>query len=126
MSERPPGEPTPINAKAETIKATLPSLKMAKRLVTIEVPEYEGMSFVAWVNYGPEVREAFRRNDEESRIDALKQIVVSTNFKDDDGKPYLKPDTDDFWKAIPDDLAVIMISQIVDNVGKLPTKNAGR
>ena len=127
--------PTPITAApsakiAPIDYSTLPSLRVAKRIVTVNLDDvdevYKGMNFRAWTNYPPEIRERLQRNDEASRFSALREIVVETNFEDTDGNPFPSPSEETFWRALPDDLAVVIIQKIVQQVGKLTPTSGGR
>jgi hypothetical protein len=126
----PPGTQEPVSiVAAREARAAGPSLRMGKRLVTIDLGDvegYENMSYVAWVNYPPEIRDKFQKDDEASRLEALREIIVSTNFVNEDGTPFYAPSTPEFWKSIPDDLAVIIIQRTVNQVGKLTPTNAAR
>jgi hypothetical protein len=117
-------------AAVDQPRRSYPSLKLAKRVVTISLadvdPVYDGMEFTAWTNFPPELRDDFQSDKEERRLGALTRIIQTTNFTDEDGQPFLSPQTLDFWKAIPDDLAVVMIRKTAAQVGSLTPTNAGK
>lgn len=107
----------------------LPEERSAPRIpkrsawVDVEPEEYSGFQVRLWLNppAGTAAPIFSTESDEDTQMAALGQIVLEHNgWLDFDGEPY-PPSTDAaFWKAIPTELAALILVQIVNVINDRP------
>lgn len=100
---------TEIHTNGTEVRATQ-ILPIPKREVWLDVPEYPTWKVLIWVNY-PQRLNLELASGEAARVSAaVRQIVIAHNgWIGEDGEPYpVEIDSDEFWKAIPDELAAVL------------------
>lgn len=125
-------EPTPNGAPAAPAEAAqapvapppapgVPGPRAPKRVRSVEIPEYPGFQMTVWVNYPSKLFDQMIDGNAEDSLAAANQIFIDNNgWCDDEGQPYPAMHTQDFWDAIPNELAATMIAVLRNEVGKLP------
>lgn len=106
-----------------------PKLKMAKRTAWVDLPgrdedgqeAYPGFKVKIWVNYPSGLIQEVRSGDSERAKTALKKIVLEHNgWGDIEGNEFPEAQTDEFWEAIPNELAAAVITLVQMEATKLP------
>lgn len=85
-------------------------LPQPRREIWLDVPEYPTWKVLIWANY-PQRLNIELQSGELSRVSAaIRQILRGHNgWTDENGDPYpVEIDSDEFWEAIPDELAALL------------------
>lgn len=81
--------------------------------------DLKGMTFEMHARYPSSVGDQLRDGDIPEMRKALQYIVIRHNdWRDSDGL-LPGPDTDEFWKRIPDDVLIAMVEGVITEVGKV-------
>jgi hypothetical protein len=101
------------------LQRKLPQIFETVDLGTIR-PEYAGFTVTLWINYPQRVKQEILSGDESRVTAALGDLVTDHDLVDFDGEPY-PASGPEFWQAIPDDLAKVIVQALVS--GALPKQN---
>jgi hypothetical protein len=87
---------------------------------------YPGFEVRVWTNHPSRIWGEIQSRDEARMSEALRQLVTAHNgWLDFDGEPYPPADTDEFWTAIPNELAALVILTIERGAFSLPNSVRG-
>jgi hypothetical protein len=95
--------------------------RIPRREAWMDLPEeYAGFRFRGWSNFPSRLGSEIRSGDQERIRAALLQIVLEHNgWCDSDGTPLPPAHDPAFWDAVPDELAIAVITLLTVDVGKL-------
>ena len=95
--------------------------QMQKRLVWLDIPEYEGFEIQIWANH-PQQLSLDLVSQEVTKVQAaLCRVITAHNgWLDYDGNVYPEASTPEFWEAIPTELAVLVMQLVNEAVMQLP------
>jgi hypothetical protein len=102
--------------------------RIPRRLVWVDVPEYDGFRAKVWCNYPKRLALELASEDQERIYAALGQLVLEHNgWLDDQGEPFPPADTRAFWDAVPNELALMLMRvATVDAASLLPNSFSAR
>lgn len=109
----------------ESVNAAPTGPIIIRRVKWVDLPEeYEGFKFKMWLNPPGKLWQQIFSNesDEEAKQAALGLIVMEHNsWRDYGGEVYPDTNTKEFWEAIPNELAALIITLCQLQVADLPT-----
>ncbi len=97
-----------------------------KRVIELPVPEYPGFLVKIWANMPNRLLVDLDSGNESRVVAALLEIVLEhNNWRDHKGQPYPPASTPEFWDAIPQELAGVVIRGCIPMaVAQLPNSLA--
>ena len=97
-------------AEEESKEAQPVVLRLPRREIWLDVPEYEAFKIKVWANYPERVRKGLWSDDTAELQAALLEVVREHNgWGDEEGNPYPAAGTAEFWDALPNELAATVI-----------------
>lgn len=110
-----------LNKAMEAPAVQTPGPIIPGRSVWLDVPEYPGFKVRLWSNMPNRLLLEIDSRDVPRVQAALLEIVLEHNgWRDEDGNEYPPADTQAFWDAIPQELAILVIGLIGEAPRQLP------
>jgi hypothetical protein len=116
------GHPVAATPPAPAAAAGSAGPQIAQRFAWADLPQdaYPGFRVQIWTNFPPRLGREIASGDQEQIAGALSQIVVAHNgWIDFDGEPYPPASDPQFWNAIPNELAAVVINLVGIEIPKL-------
>lgn len=111
--------PPPAGEEPKPVQYAGP--RTPRRTREVPVPEYQGFTLTLWVNYPQTVYDTMVSGENKESLEAAGKIFIANNgWCDDVGVPYPPMNTDEFWKAIPNELAGTMLALARREANELP------
>ncbi len=114
-------EESSVVKKVEGTTVVTAGPQVQKRLVWVDIPEYEGFEVQIWANHPQQMSNDLISNDVEKVKAALLHVITAHNgWLDYEGTEYPAANTPEFWEAIPTELAVLVMQLVNEAVMQLP------
>jgi hypothetical protein len=116
-------------AKVVKMVESEPVRRMPKRIVRLALPEpYDASGF--WVdgvaNFSQRTRQKLLSGDPAQTVEAFTEMIVGHNLVDEDGRAFPPAGDPSLFEALPTDLAVLVIREVLQSPGKFPPPPAMR
>lgn len=107
----------------------LPGPRMPRRTLWLNLPEtapdgseaYPGFKVRVWVNFPARLAEDLKTGTEDEKAAVLRRIVLEHNgWCDDEGNPFPPAGDPEFYRAIPTELAVLVVVAIQEGMSSFP------
>jgi hypothetical protein len=95
-----------------SVNGNAPGPQVRRREEWKDLPTpYDGFQIKIWANYPRKLATDVNSNDVDLMLPALMRIILEHNhWRDEQGDEYPAANTEDFWRAIPDELAAALIT----------------